>query len=239
MTVVRSISLYGLSDVRLTFQDGTDHYFARQQVFERLPRRRAARRRDAVVAPLFSPSGLVYRYVLESPDRIADGAQDHQRLGDRAAVQVGARRGGRRGLGGADDAVPGAARSDQARRRRALRCRDVVDGARRQQRQRRAAASTPRAASSTTCAASAGSQTTEDIGNVVLAVHERHAGAGEGRRAGRDRPRAPARPVRLQRPERRRRGRHPDAHRRAGADGAQGRRGQDPGAERQRSCRRT
>src|SRR5271156_1363120 len=32
-TTIRSISLYGLSDVVLTFQDGTDNYFARQQVF--------------------------------------------------------------------------------------------------------------------------------------------------------------------------------------------------------------
>ncbi len=29
----RSISLYGLSDLTLTFQDGTDKYFARQEVF--------------------------------------------------------------------------------------------------------------------------------------------------------------------------------------------------------------
>ena len=36
MTCSRSISLYGLSDVILTFQNGTDNYFARQQVFERL-----------------------------------------------------------------------------------------------------------------------------------------------------------------------------------------------------------
>src|SRR5271154_4995360 len=32
----RSISLYGLSDVILTFGDGTDKYFARQEVFNRL-----------------------------------------------------------------------------------------------------------------------------------------------------------------------------------------------------------
>ena len=32
----RSISLYGLSDVTLTFRDGTDNYFARQRVFNRL-----------------------------------------------------------------------------------------------------------------------------------------------------------------------------------------------------------
>src|SRR6266566_7645935 len=36
MIVMRSISLYGLSDVVLTFEEGTDDYFARQIVFERL-----------------------------------------------------------------------------------------------------------------------------------------------------------------------------------------------------------
>src|ERR1700687_5027628 len=36
MVVMRSISLYGLSDVILTFQEDTDSYFARQIVFERL-----------------------------------------------------------------------------------------------------------------------------------------------------------------------------------------------------------
>ena len=33
---VRSISLYGLSDVILTYEDGTDIYFARQRVYERI-----------------------------------------------------------------------------------------------------------------------------------------------------------------------------------------------------------
>src|ERR1700677_1770718 len=36
MTTIRSISLYGLSDVIMTFQTSTDNYFARQQVFNRL-----------------------------------------------------------------------------------------------------------------------------------------------------------------------------------------------------------
>jgi cobalt-zinc-cadmium resistance protein CzcA len=36
MEVMRSISLYGLSDIRMTFQEGVDDYFARQVVFERL-----------------------------------------------------------------------------------------------------------------------------------------------------------------------------------------------------------
>lgn len=69
MTVLRSISLYGLSDVRLTFHDGTDNYFARQRVFERLPDLSLPTGVAPAVAPLFSPSGLIYRYVLQSPDR--------------------------------------------------------------------------------------------------------------------------------------------------------------------------
>jgi cobalt-zinc-cadmium resistance protein CzcA len=71
MTILRSISLYGLSDVRLTFADGTDSYFARQRVFERLPDADLPEGVTPSVAPLFSPSGLIYRYVLESPDRSA------------------------------------------------------------------------------------------------------------------------------------------------------------------------
>src|SRR6202047_3139844 len=71
MEVQRSISLYGLSDVRLTFIEGTDDYFARQVVFERLSDVQGNLPTGVTpsMAPLFSPSGLVYRYVLESPDR--------------------------------------------------------------------------------------------------------------------------------------------------------------------------
>lgn len=67
--VMRSISLYGLSDVRLTFQENVDPYFARQIVFERLSDAQLPPGVTPTMAPLFSPSGLVYRYVLESPDR--------------------------------------------------------------------------------------------------------------------------------------------------------------------------
>jgi len=69
MTTIRSVSLYGLSDVRLTFQDRTDSSFARQQVFERIPDLALPDGVTPSVSPLFSPSGLIYRYVLESPDR--------------------------------------------------------------------------------------------------------------------------------------------------------------------------
>src|SRR5438309_2819179 len=69
MAVMRSISLYGLSDLRLTFEENTDDYFARQVVFERLAGATLPSGVTPSLAPLFSPSGLVYRYVLESPDR--------------------------------------------------------------------------------------------------------------------------------------------------------------------------
>ncbi len=67
--VMRSISLYGLSDVILTFEEGTDDYFARQIVFQRMSQATLPAGVAPDMAPLFSPSGLVYRYVLQSPDR--------------------------------------------------------------------------------------------------------------------------------------------------------------------------
>jgi cobalt-zinc-cadmium resistance protein CzcA len=67
--VIRSISLYGLSDVIITFADGTDNYFARQQVYQRIADLTLPTGLTPSVAPLFSPSGLIYRYVIQSPDR--------------------------------------------------------------------------------------------------------------------------------------------------------------------------
>jgi cobalt-zinc-cadmium resistance protein CzcA len=71
MEVMRSISLYGLSDLRLTFAEETDDYFARQVVFQRIADAQLPTGVTPSMAPLFSPSGLVYRYVLQSPDRSA------------------------------------------------------------------------------------------------------------------------------------------------------------------------
>ena len=69
LTTSRSISLYGLSHVILTFQNGTDDYFARQQVFNRLGELSLPSGVTPTLAPLAAPSGLIYRYVLQSPDR--------------------------------------------------------------------------------------------------------------------------------------------------------------------------
>ena len=65
----RSISLYGLSDVTLTFSDRTGNYFARQRVYNRLPGIALPDGVAPSISPMSPPSGLVYRYVLQSPDR--------------------------------------------------------------------------------------------------------------------------------------------------------------------------
>lgn len=68
-TTMRSISLYGLSDVVLTYQTGTDNNFARQEVFNRLGDLSLPSGVTPSVSPLSAPSGLIYRYVLQSTDR--------------------------------------------------------------------------------------------------------------------------------------------------------------------------
>ena len=65
----RSISLYGLSDVIITFNNGTDDNFARQEVFNRLGDLTLPDGVTPSVSPLSAPSGLIYRYVLQSTDR--------------------------------------------------------------------------------------------------------------------------------------------------------------------------
>src|SRR6202046_1971942 len=67
--VTRSISLYGLSDATMTFPDGTDDNFARQEVFNRLQGLSLPDSVTPSVSPLSPPSGLIYRYVLQSADR--------------------------------------------------------------------------------------------------------------------------------------------------------------------------
>ncbi len=69
LKVMRSTSLYGLSDVMLTFHYGTRKYWARDRAYERLSQVQLPSGVTPTLAPLSSPSDLVYRYVLESPDR--------------------------------------------------------------------------------------------------------------------------------------------------------------------------
>jgi heavy metal efflux system protein len=69
LTTMRSISIYGLSVVTLTFGDGTDNYFARGQVTERLRQVEVPDGVTPTLGPLYTPIGEIYRYVLESDPR--------------------------------------------------------------------------------------------------------------------------------------------------------------------------
>src|SRR5882672_6234504 len=63
----RSRTIFGLSVVQLTFQDGTDDYFARQQVLERLKSAQLPGGVSPELAPLSTAVGEIFRYVVEGP----------------------------------------------------------------------------------------------------------------------------------------------------------------------------
>ena len=66
-TQLRSVSITGLSVVTLTFSDGTDDYFARQQVLEKLQNVVLPAGIQPGLAPLTTAVGEVFRYVFEVP----------------------------------------------------------------------------------------------------------------------------------------------------------------------------
>jgi cobalt-zinc-cadmium resistance protein CzcA len=66
-TNVRSVSITGLSIVTLTFADGADDYFVRQQVLERLGNVTLPPGVQPTLAPLSTAVGEVFRYLVEAP----------------------------------------------------------------------------------------------------------------------------------------------------------------------------
>ncbi|MEP6915080.1 MAG: CusA/CzcA family heavy metal efflux RND transporter [Acidobacteriota bacterium] len=71
LDALRSISIYGLSSVTMNFDFDTDPYFARAQAFERIPDAEVPAGVSPSMSALFSPSGLIYRYTIQSPDKSA------------------------------------------------------------------------------------------------------------------------------------------------------------------------
>ena len=64
--IQRSITSFGLSQVILTFEDGVDIYFARQQVAERLPEAEVPEGIEPHLGPNDTPVGQIFQYTLES-----------------------------------------------------------------------------------------------------------------------------------------------------------------------------
>jgi len=70
-TVVRSLSKFGLSMVTVVFEDGTDIYFARQLVLERViyVADQLPEGTSSSLGPISTGLGEVFQYTLESPER--------------------------------------------------------------------------------------------------------------------------------------------------------------------------
>ncbi len=64
MTRLRNLSMFGLSQITLTFRDGTDGLWARQQVLERLRDAELPEGITPSMGPYATPIGEVYRYTL-------------------------------------------------------------------------------------------------------------------------------------------------------------------------------
>jgi cobalt-zinc-cadmium resistance protein CzcA len=71
-TQLRSVTISGLSVVTLTFEDGTNDYFARQQVLEKLQGVNLPTGIQPTLAPLTTAVGEVYRYIVEAPSSMSE-----------------------------------------------------------------------------------------------------------------------------------------------------------------------
>ena len=66
VTFLRSDTLFGLSNIKVIFADGTDNYWARQQAQERITQADLPADAKPALGPLSSVIGEIYRYTLES-----------------------------------------------------------------------------------------------------------------------------------------------------------------------------
>lgn len=78
LSTMRSKNTFGLSTVVLVFDDGIDDYWARQRVTEKLVGIELPFDAVPELNPLTSPTGEIFRYVVESPD----GSHDLRSLTD-------------------------------------------------------------------------------------------------------------------------------------------------------------
>lgn len=68
-TNVRSITMFGLSVIKIIFEDDVDDFFARQQVNNQLRNVQLPEGVEPDVQPPYGPTGEIYRYVLKSSKR--------------------------------------------------------------------------------------------------------------------------------------------------------------------------
>ena len=238
LDALRSISLYGLSSITMNFEYDTDPYFARAAGVRAHPERRGARRRHARHVAALQPERPHLPLRAAEPRPLGAGAEDPRRTGCSSGSTARSR------------ASP-TTRASAARRcstrcssirtgcsRTASRVPQIARPARRQQRQRRRrlllagrpvllrARPRPGRSRSRTSATSSSRRTTAFPSTSRTS---RTVAIGHAPRLG---------PVRLHAAERCRRGRDPDARRRAGAGRPEEGRGADRHAEQDRAAAR-
>ncbi len=67
LETIRSRTIFGLSVIQLSFEDGTESYFARQRVKERLDDVKLPKEASTSMAPLASSAGEIIRYEVRGP----------------------------------------------------------------------------------------------------------------------------------------------------------------------------
>ncbi|MCS7018186.1 MAG: CusA/CzcA family heavy metal efflux RND transporter [Cytophagales bacterium] len=68
-TSVRSITMFGLSVIKVIFDDDVEDFFARQQVNNQLFNVQLPEGVEPEVQPPYGPTGEIFRYILQSPQR--------------------------------------------------------------------------------------------------------------------------------------------------------------------------
>ena len=68
-TSVRSITMFGLSVIKIIFEDGVEDFFARQQVNNQLRNISLPENVEPDIQPPYGPTGEIFRYTLKSPTR--------------------------------------------------------------------------------------------------------------------------------------------------------------------------
>ena len=115
MVHLRSFSLFGLSDIKLIFDDDSDNDWNRERVLERLSQVTLPPGVVPQMGTDWSPVGQIYFFTLHSsnPAYDADGAEVPRRLGRREKLEIRPRHRRRRQLRGPHTRISGASRSQQ------------------------------------------------------------------------------------------------------------------------------
>ena len=81
-TILRSAAKYAIADITLDFEDGTDIYWARQQVAERLAgvRDQLPANVTGGLAPVSTPLSDVFMFTIDGGELVARGAPQPARL---------------------------------------------------------------------------------------------------------------------------------------------------------------